>query len=311
MPVEGELLNHYRVMKRLGSGGMGEVFLAEDTRLHRKVALKVLLPEVAADPDRMARFLQEARLASALSHPNAAHIYEIGEADGSHYLAMEYIEGETLEARLSGVPHADATLEKSAAPGAAEGKPLPVLETISIGAQVADALDAAHAKSVIHRDIKPANLMVGARGHVTVLDFGLAKLVPASGGPPSHQTTTASQIATQFLTSGGVVLGTVSYMSPEQALGREVDHRSDIFSLGVVLYRMATGRLPFAGATAQETLARILQSQPDALERIARKCLEKDRDRRYASARDLLVDLRNLERGISETSSGGREAAGG
>jgi two-component system LytT family response regulator len=330
MPVEGELLNHYRVMKRLGSGGMGEVFLAEDTRLHRKVALKVLLPEVAADPDRMARFLQEARLASALSHPNAAHIYEIGEADGSHFLAMEYIEGETLEARLSHVPlnktsdtTSAAAAESASSPASGgAGKPLPVSETISIAAQVADALDAAHAKGVIHRDIKPANLMVGARGHVTVLDFGLAKLVPALGGPPSHQSTTASQIATQFLTSGGVVLGTVSYMSPEQALGREVDHRSDIFSLGVVLYRMATGRLPFAGATAQETLARILQSQPDAmgrlnyelpeeLERVVRKCLEKDRERRYASARDLLVDLRNLERGISESSSGGREAAGG
>jgi two-component system, LytTR family, response regulator len=325
MPVEGELLNHYRVMKRLGSGGMGEVFLAEDTRLHRKVALKVLLPEVAADPDRMARFLQEARLASALSHPNAAHIYEIGEADGSHYLAMEYIEGQTLEARLSDVALTTsdaASAPQSAGPSGAAGKPLPVSETVSIAAQVADALDAAHAKGVIHRDIKPANLMVGARGHVTVLDFGLAKLVPASGGQAVHQSTTASQIATQFLTSGGVVLGTVAYMSPEQALGREVDHRSDIFSLGVVLYRMATGRLPFAGATAQETLARILQSQPDAmarlnyelpeeLERVVCKCLEKDRERRYASARDLLVDLRNLERGISETGSGGRETASG
>jgi serine/threonine protein kinase/DNA-binding LytR/AlgR family response regulator len=326
MPVEGELLNHYRVMKRLGSGGMGEVFLAEDTRLHRKVALKVLLPEVAADPDRMARFLQEARLASALSHPNAAHIYEIGEADGSHYLAMEYIEGQTLEARLSEIA-LNTTSDPASAPqssgaSGAAGKPLPVSETVSIGAQVADALDAAHAKGVIHRDIKPANLMVGARGHVTVLDFGLAKLVPASSGPALNQATTASQIATQFLTSGGVVLGTVAYMSPEQALGREVDHRSDIFSLGVVLYRMATGKLPFAGATAQETLARILQSQPDAmarlnyelpeeLERVVRKCLEKDRERRYASARDLLVDLRNLERGISETASGGREVAGG
>ena len=186
MPVEGELLNHYRVMKGLGSGGMGEVFLAEDTRLHRKVALKVLLPEVAADPDRMARFLQEARLASALSHPNAAHIYEIGEANGSHYLAMEYIEGETLEARLSGASlktTSDATAESASAPiSGAAGKPLPVAETVSIGAQVADALDAAHAKGVIHRDIKPANLMVGARGHVTVLDFGLAKLMPASSG---------------------------------------------------------------------------------------------------------------------------------
>jgi two-component system LytT family response regulator len=329
MPVEGELLNHYRVMKRLGSGGMGEVFLAEDTRLHRKVALKVLLPEVAADPDRMARFLQEARLASALSHPNAAHIYEIGEADGSHYLAMEYIEGETLEARLSRVAlnttsdtTSDTSAESASIATGAAGKPLPVAETISIAAQVADALDAAHAKGVIHRDIKPANLMVGARGHVTVLDFGLAKLVPAMSGPALNQATTASQIATQFLTSGGVVLGTVAYMSPEQALGREVDHRSDIFSLGVVLYRMATGRLPFAGATAQETLARILQSQPDAmarlnyelpeeLERVVRKCLEKDRERRYASARDLLVDLRNLERGISDSGSGGLAAGSG
>jgi two-component system, LytTR family, response regulator len=306
MPIEGEMLNHYRVMKRLGAGGMGEVFLAEDMKLHRKVALKVLLPGVAEDPDRMARFMQEARLASALSHPNAAHIYEIGYADGqqgpSHYLAMEYIEGETLEARLS--------REDSV------GKPLPLAEIVSIGAQVTDALDAAHAKGVIHRDIKPANLMIGMRGHVTVLDFGLAKLIPAD-----HQAKTSSQIATQFLTSGGVVLGTVSYMSPEQALGREVDHRSDVFSLGVVLYRMATGRLPFDGATAQETLARILQGQPEAMarlnyelpedfERMVRKCLEKDRERRYQSARDLLVDLRNLERGTSSSGSGGRSRSG-
>jgi two-component system LytT family response regulator len=306
MPVEGEMLNHYRVMKRLGAGGMGEVFLAEDTRLNRKVALKVLLPEVAADPERMSRFVQEARLASALSHPNAAHIYEIGEADDSHgschYLAMEYIEGETLESRLTR--------------GDQAGKPLPVDEVLSIGAQVADALDAAHARGVIHRDIKPANLMIGTRGHVTVLDFGLAKLMPAE-----HQAKTSSQIATQFLTSGGVVLGTVSYMSPEQALGREVDGRTDIFSLGVVLYRMAAGRLPFEGATTQETLARILQAQPDALarlnyelpedvERIVRKCLEKDRERRYQSARELLVDLKNLQRTTTDSSSGSRTRSG-
>jgi two-component system LytT family response regulator len=306
----GAMLNHYRVMKRLGAGGMGEVFLAEDTKLHRNVALKVLLPEVAADPERMARFVQEARAASALSHPNAAHIYEIGEANGSHYLAMEFIEGDTIESRLTSDPAKAADSGKG-------GDPLPVAEIISIGAQVADALDAAHERGVIHRDIKPANLMINARGHVTVLDFGLAKLVPA----PSTQTGSGSQIATQFLTSGGVVLGTVSYMSPEQALGREVDHRSDIFSLGVVLYRMATGRLPFAGATAQETLARILQSQPDAisrlnyelpeeLERVVRKCLEKDRERRYQSARELLVDLRNLERGASEAAFGGRSRSG-
>ncbi len=299
---DGATLNHYRVLKRLGAGGMGEVFLAEDTRLHRKVALKVLLPEVAADPERMGRFVQEARLASALSHPNAAHIYEIGEAGGSHYLAMEFIEGETIESRLTADP-------------SKADQPLPLPDILAIGSQVADALDAAHAKNVVHRDIKPANLMIGARGHVTVLDFGLAKLMPSS----EVQTASSSQIATQFLTSGGVVLGTVSYMSPEQALGREVDHRTDIFSLGVVLYRMATGRLPFTGATAQETLARILQAQPEAMarlnyelpeefERITRKCLEKDRERRYQSARELLVDLQSLQRGSAD--SGGQTKSG-
>ena len=288
----GASVAHYRVLSRLGAGGMGEVFLAEDTRLRRKVALKVLLPEVAENAELFARFLQEARAASALSHPNAAHIYEIGESGGTHFLAMEYIEGETLEARLT-------------------GEPLPLAEILSIGAQVADALEAAHARGIVHRDIKPANLMIGARGHVTVLDFGLAKFLPE----PSAKTS-SSQAATQFMTSGGVVLGTVSYMSPEQALGRDVDHRTDLFSLGVVLYRMATGKLPFAGATAQETLARILQLQPEAMarlnyelpeefDRMVRKCLEKDRDRRYQSARELAIDLRNLERGRAEVARSG------
>src|SRR6266403_3237494 len=175
----GAAIAHYRIVSRLGAGGMGEVFLAEDTRLHRKVALKVLLPEVAQDSERLARFVQEARAASALSHPNAAHIYEIGEANGSHYLAMEYIEGQTLEARLS-------------------GDPLPVAEIVAIGTQVADALDAAHARGIVHRDIKTANLMIDPRGHVKVLDFGLAKILP----PPST-VSLGSQIATQLLTSGG------------------------------------------------------------------------------------------------------------
>ena len=277
-------LAHYRVLSLLGKGGMGEVFLAEDTRLHRKVALKVLLPEVAQDTEKLARFEQEARAASALSHPNAAHIYEIGEANGRHFLAMEYIEGETLEKKLSGVP-------------------LPMAEILAIGAQVADALEAAHTRRIVHRDVKPANLMIDPQGHVKVLDFGLAKILPAAG----TEITESSQLATQFLTSGGVVLGTVSYMSPEQALGRDIDHRTDLFSLGVVLYQMASGKLPFTGASAQETLARILHSPPDALgrlnyelpeefERIVRKCLEKDRERRYQSAKELLVDLRGLER---------------
>src|SRR5580700_9804377 len=278
---------HYKILSLLGKGGMGEVFLAEDTRLNRKVALKVLLPEVAEDTEKLARFVQEARAASALSHPNAAHIYEIGEANGRHLLAMEFIEGQTLEKKLS-------------------GEPLPMTEIVAIGAQVADALDAAHTRGIAHRDIKPANLMIDPRGHVKVLDFGLAKILPVAG----TEIPSSSQLATQFLTSGGVVLGTVSYMSPEQALGRDIDHRTDLFSLGVVLYQMASGKLPFAGTSAQETLARILQSPPDALgrlnyevpeefERIVRKCLEKDRERRYQSAKELLIDLRGLERAPS------------
>ncbi len=289
----GANLAHYRILSKLGSGGMGEVFLAEDARLRRKVALKVLLPEVAQDSERLARFLQEARAASALSHPNAAHIYEIGEASGSQFLAMEYIEGETLESRLT-------------------GEPLPLAEIVSIGTQVAAALEAAHARGIVHRDIKPANLMIGARGHVTVLDFGLAKFLPESPG----ETSDSSQLATQFMTSGGLILGTVSYMSPEQALGRAVDHRTDIFSLGVVLYRMATGRLPFAAATPQETLARILEGRcdavarlnynlPEAFDAIVRKCLDKDRERRYQSARDLQTDLENLTRTGENRRTGG------
>lgn len=288
----GERLAHYRIESRLGVGGMGEVFLAEDTRLHRNVALKVLLPELAQDEERLARFVQEAQAASALSHPNAAHIYEIGEAGDAHYLAMEYIEGQTLEARLS-------------------GEPLPVSEIISIGTQVADALDAAHARGIAHRDIKPANLMIDARGHVKVLDFGLAKFLPKR-----VEVNFSSQVATQFMTSSGAVLGTVAYMSPEQALGQDVDHRTDLFSLGVVLYRMAAGKLPFSGATVPETLARILHTEPEALgrlnyelpadlERAVRKCLEKDRERRYQSARELLVDLRNLQRSSASGGSSG------
>lgn len=293
-----ETLAHYKILSLLGKGGMGEVFLAEDTRLHRKVALKVLLPEVAEDTEKLARFVQEARAASALSHPNAAHIYEIGEANGRHFLAMEYIEGATLETRLA-------------------GEPLPMAEITGIACQVADALDAAHSRGIVHRDIKPANLMIDPRGHVKVLDFGLAKILPMAG----TEIPSSSQLATQFLTSGGVVLGTVSYMSPEQALGRDIDHRTDLFSLGVVMYQMASGKLPFAGASAQETLARILQSPPAALgrlnyelpeefERIVRKCLEKDRERRYQSAKELMIDLRGLERTPSgeKTRSGAMRA---
>jgi len=276
---EGALIAHYRIVSRLGQGGMGVVYLAEDTLLDRRVALKVLPPDLAADPERMHRFVQEAKLASALNHPNVAYIHGIGQDGDLRFLAMEYVEGEPLSARI-------------------QAGPLKIDEILRIGAQVADALEAAHAKGIIHRDIKPANLMLTGRGHVKVLDFGLAKLEK----PPSGKSDD-----TQLLSSAGLVLGTVQYMSPEQALGRDVDHRADIFSLGVVLYEMATARLPFAASNASETMARILQSQPDAMarfnyeipeefERVVRKCLEKDPERRYQSARDLLVDLKNLER---------------
>ena len=280
----GAKVAHYRVVSRLGEGGMGAVYLAEDTRLARRVALKILPANLASDPERMQRFIQEARLASALSHPNVAYIYEIGDDAELHFLAMEYVEGEPLSARLGRGPIAPSDL-------------------LSIAAQVADALDAAHSKGIVHRDIKPSNLMLTSRAHVKVLDFGLAKLESPKDGDE-----------TQLMTGAGVVMGTVAYMSPEQALGREVDHRTDLFSLGVVLYEMAAGRLPFAGATPSETMARILGSQPEALarfnyeipealERIVRKCLEKDRERRYQSARDLLVDLKNLERDAASDSS--------
>jgi two-component system LytT family response regulator len=273
----GSNIAHYRVVAQLGEGGMGAVYLADDTRLGRRVALKVLPANLAADPERMHRFVQEAKLASALTHPNVAYIYEIGEDGGLRFLAMEYVEGEPLSVRLG------------------RGS-LGLSELLSVGVQVADALDDAHSKGIVHRDIKPSNLMLTPRGYVKVLDFGLAKLE----APKSRE-------ETQVMTSAGVVMGTVAYMSPEQALGRGVDHRTDLFSLGVVLYEMATARLPFPGATPSETMARILGSQPDAiarfnydvpegLDRVVRKCLEKDRERRYQSARELLVDLKNLER---------------
>jgi serine/threonine protein kinase/Tol biopolymer transport system component len=264
---------------------MGEVYLALDTQLDRQIALKILTAEVARDQQRLHRFLQEARAASALSHPNVAHIYEIGDAGGTHFIAMEFVEGEGLDKRIG-------------------GQPLAVTDILEIAIQIADALDEAHAKGITHRDIKSPNIMITARGRVKVLDFGLAKLsLPAGTG----DRTSDSQLATRVKTSPGIVMGTVNYMSPEQAMGRAVDHRSDIFSFGVVLYEMATGRLPFTGETITETIDRITHSQPEAIARlnysvppelevIIKKALRKDRDERYQTIHELLVDLRDLKR---------------
>jgi len=278
----GQQIGSYQILSLLGAGGMGEVYRARDTKLDRIDALKVLPADVASDQDRMRRFVREARAASALKHPNVATIYEIGTSDGVNFIAMEYVEGQTLAARIS-------------------GRALEPADIVDIGIQVADALDEAHTQGITHRDIKPANIMLTRRGQVKVLDFGLAKVTRPEGQA------LGSDVSTMVNTVSGVVMGTMQYMSPEQVLGKEVDHRTDIFSLGVVLYEMATGRLPFSGANANETMNGILHAQPEAiarfnynvlpeLERIVRKCLEKDRERRYQSARELLVDLGNLKR---------------
>jgi serine/threonine protein kinase/Flp pilus assembly protein TadD len=279
----GRTLSHYQIVSLLGVGGMGEVYRARDTRLDRTVALKVLSSEVAADQQRMRRFVGEAKAASALNHPSVAHIYEIGEAEGVSFIAMEYVEGQTLSAKIG-------------------DRPLEVAEIIEIAIQAADALDEAHGKGITHRDLKPANIMVTPRGQVKVLDFGLAKI-----NRPGEQDADTN-LSTLMQTTPGVVMGTVPYMSPEQALGRDVDHRSDIFSLGAVLYELATARRPFSGMNASETVDLILHAQPEAisrfnhdvpeeLERIVGKCLEKEREQRYQSAGELLVDLKNLKRG--------------
>jgi len=277
----GKILAHYEIVSPLGAGGMGEVYLARDTQLERLVALKFLPLEISNDPQRLRRFTQEARAASALNHPNIAHIYELGEADGARFIAMEYVEGKSLEHKINRTP-------------------LRVADILQIAPQIADALSEAHAKGIIHRDIKASNIVLTNRGQVKVLDFGLAKLVTDKPLPDAD-------VSTQLKTSPGIVIGTVPYMSPEQALGHDIDYRSDIFSLGIVLYEMATGRLPFSGRTVTETLSHITHDQPEAvsrynydvpseLERIIRKCLEKDPARRYQATSELVVDLENLKR---------------
>ncbi|HEU4892457.1 MAG TPA: protein kinase [Vicinamibacterales bacterium] len=282
----GTTIQHYRVGERLGAGGMGEVYLAEDVRLGRPVALKFLPPALKADPDSRARLLNEARAASLLRSPNIAVTYDIGEYAGTDFIVMEYVEGELLSTRVA-------------------GGPLPIREVVEVGVQVSDALEEAHGRGIIHRDIKSANLIRTERGLVKVLDFGLAKFLTSN---PQDGFVTQPQV-----TIAGMVVGTISYMAPEQALGRAVDNRADLFSLGVVLYELATGRTPFAGTVATEIVDKILHETPAvpsmlnatvprAFDGIVMRALEKSPTFRYQSARDMRQDLRELSSSLEESS---------
>ncbi len=281
--IKGQTLGHYKIVELIGSGGMGEVYLARDTLLKRNVAVKLLLDVRDKNDDHLRRFFQEARAASALNHPNILTIHEIGQTDGTHFIAAEYVNGETLRERL-------------------KRERLSLTDALEIAVQIAAALSAAHEAGIIHRDVKPENVMIRKDGLVKVLDFGLAKLTTVSRKTPDREASTRAHVET----NPGVILGTVAYMSPEQARAGELDGRTDIFSFGVVLYEMLAGRMPFAGETTSDVMAAILKNEPAPLagsvsdiprdlERLVNKCLRKNREQRYQHIKDVLIDLKDLK----------------